>query len=92
VRRDRILHARLVVGDRVIMGSDVPPEHYVKPEGLFVSVTAKTPADADRVFHALADRGTVTMPIAKTFWPTRFGMLVDRFGTPWMVSCEQSPD
>jgi PhnB protein len=90
--RDRILHARLVVGDRVIMGSDTPPESYVKPQGLFVSITVKTPAEADRVFAALADRGTVAMPIAKTFWSNRFGMLVDRFGTPWMVNCEQAPD
>jgi PhnB protein len=90
--RDRILHARLVVGDQVLMGSDTPPEYYAKPQGLCVSITVKTPADAERVFQALADKGTVTLPIATTFWSPRFGLLTDRFGTPWMVNCEQTPD
>ena len=47
------------------------------------------PAEAERVFHALAKDGTVRMPIQQTFWAARFGMLVDQFGTPWMINCEQ---
>ena len=46
------------------------------------------PAEAERIFHALADNGTVRMPIQQTFWATRFGMVVDKFGTPWMINCE----
>ena len=49
-------------------------------------------AEAERIFHGLADLGTVTMPIATTFWSPRFGMLTDRFGTPWMITTEQTPD
>ncbi len=45
-------------------------------------------AEADRVFHGLAEGGTVRMPIQKTFWAARFGMLTDRFGIPWMVNCQ----
>ena len=86
---ERILHARLVVGDQVLMGSDSPPESYAKPQGLYVSLHVDQPADGERIFQALADRGTVTMPFEKTFWAARFGMLVDRFGTPWMINCEQ---
>ena len=47
------------------------------------------PREAERVFHALSENGTVQMPIQKTFWAARFGMLVDQFGTPWMINCEQ---
>ena len=45
------------------------------------------PAEAERVFQALSEKGTVTMPIQETFWALKFGMLVDRFGTPWMINC-----
>jgi PhnB protein len=88
----RILHARLVVGDAVLMASDSPPEHYEKPSGLFVSIGVDDPAEADRIFYALAENGTVTMPIEKTFWAARFGMLVDRFGIPWMINCDGAAD
>lgn len=86
--RDRVLHARLIVGNTVIMGSDAPPEHYSKPQGLYVSLSVTDPAEAERIFNALADKGTIQMAFEKTFWAERFGMLVDRFGTPWMVNCE----
>lgn len=85
-----IMHARLVVGDQALMGSDAPPDRYQAPQGFYVSISVPTPADADRVFNALAEKGAVQMPIQKTFWSARFGMLVDRFGIPWMVNCEQA--
>jgi PhnB protein len=87
---DRILHARLVVGDAVLMASDTPPGHYERPSGLYVSIGVDDPVEADRIFYALAENGTVTMPIEKTFWAERFGMLIDRFGTPWMINCDQA--
>jgi PhnB protein len=80
--RDKIIHARLVVGDKVLMGSDAPPERYEPAKGFSVSLGIDKPADADRIFGALAENGTVQMPIQETFWAQRFGMLVDRFGTP----------
>ncbi|MDP8924632.1 MAG: VOC family protein [Chloroflexota bacterium] len=87
----RILHARLRVGDAVLMGSDSPPEHYARPQGLYVSLQVDDPAEADRIFRAPAEQGTVTMPFEPTFWAAGgFGMLVDRFGTPWMINCERA--
>jgi len=86
--RKKIMHARLTIGDQVLMGSDVPPGHYNQPQGFRVNISIKNPADAERIFKALADKGKVTMPLDKTFWAQRFGMLSDQFGIPWMINCE----
>ena len=85
--RNKIMHARLSVGNSTLMGSDAPPDHYTAPRGVQVNIGIDDPSEAERIFHALADQGTVNMPIQPTFWATRFGMLVDRFGIPWMVNC-----
>ncbi len=69
------------------MGSDCPPAYQEKPQGFSVSIHVQQPAEAERVFHALAENGTVKMPIGETFWAVRFGMLVDQFGIPWMINC-----
>jgi PhnB protein len=87
--RKQILHCRMSLGDTELMASDCPPDRYKKPEGFSVNLQIKQPAEAERVFHALAEKGTVVMPIAETFWAARFGMLVDRFGIPWMINCER---
>jgi PhnB protein len=87
--RNKIMHARLIMGDKVLMGSDAPPDRYEVPKGFSVSLSVDDPAEAERVFHALAEKGTVQMPIQETFWAVRFGALVDRFGIPWMVNCEK---
>jgi len=88
--RDRIMHVRLVVGEAVLMGSDSPPELFEAQKGMYVSLNIDSPAEAERIFHALAEGGSVRMPIEETFWAARFGMLVDRFGTPWMINCEKA--
>jgi PhnB protein len=88
--RSKIMHARLRLGDEVLMGSDAPPDRYQPMQGFSVTLGIQDPAEAERVFHALSERGTVQMPIEKTFWALRFGMLVDQFGTPWMINCEQA--
>lgn len=88
--KDKIMHARITVGDEVLlMGSDAPPQMYEPMTGMSVAVSIDKPADADRIFAALAEGGTVRMPIQETFWAQRFGMLTDQFGTPWMVNCER---
>ncbi len=87
----KVLHAHLTAGNTVLMGSDSPPAHYTEPKGFSVSVQVKTIEEAERVFHALAENGTVRMPIGPTFFSPRFGMLVDQFGIPWMVNCEGQP-
>ncbi len=87
--RKKILHARLVAGNQVLMGSDAPPGRFQKPQGFSVSVSVDDPAEAERIFRVLAENGKLTMPIQETFWALRFGMLVDQFGIPWMVNCEK---
>ena len=88
--RNKIIHARLIVGDDVLMGSDAPPDRYEASKGFSVTLGVDNPAEAERVFNALAEKGTVQMPIQETFWAVRFGMLVDRFGIPWMINCEKA--
>lgn len=88
--RDKILHARMIVGDAALMASDAPPGSYEQPKGFSVSFQVKEPAEAERIFQALAEDGTVQMPFQQTFWSVGFGMLVDRFGIPWMINCEQA--
>jgi PhnB protein len=88
--RSKVLHAHLDLGGgAVLMGSDAPPDRYLKPQGFSVSVTVDKPAEAERIFAALAEKGAVPMPIQQTFWAARFGMVVDRFGIPWMVNCNK---
>jgi PhnB protein len=87
--QDKIIHARMTFGDQVLMASDAPPEHYRPMQGFSVSLSVEEPAEADRIFKAFSEGGEVTMPIQETFWAHRFGMLVDRFGTPWMINCEK---
>jgi len=87
--RKKIIHARLQVGDKFLMGSDAPPERYRVPGGFSVTISPETVAEAERIFHALSENGTVHMPIQKTFFAARFGMFVDRYKIPWMVICEQ---
>ena len=85
---DKILHASMVVGDQRLMASDAPPGQYAKPQGLSVSISLNDRDKGERIFNALAEGGTTTMPFAKTFWASGFGMCTDRFGIPWMVNCE----
>jgi PhnB protein len=86
--QDKIMHARLAIGDRAIMASDSPPQFgAVKPSGFYVQLELSTPEEAERVFDALAEGGEIRMAYAQTFWARGFGMLVDRFQIPWMISC-----
>src|SRR5258706_2580260 len=88
--RDKIIHARMSVGDTELMGVDMAPENYTVPTGFTLSIQVKTPAEADRAFHAPAAKGKVRMALQQTFFSPRYGSLIDRFGIPWMVVCEQS--
>jgi PhnB protein len=84
---DRVLHANLVVGDQVIMASDNGAcTAYEGMKGFSVTLTYPEVAEAERVFNAFAEGGEVTMPFAETFWVERFGMVKDRFGTPWSIN------
>jgi len=86
--RAKILHASMEIGGTVLMASDAPPDRYEQPKGYSVSLTLKDTGEAERIFHALAEGGSVRMPIQQTFWAARFGMLVDKFAIPWMINCD----
>ena len=85
----RVMHVTLHVGDQVLQGADAPPGNFTKPAGFCVAVHYDEPADGERVFNALATGGKVQMPFQATFWAKGFGMLIDQFGTPWIVNAGQ---
>ncbi len=85
--RERIMHARVEIEGRLLMASDAMAGHpYTPMSGFSLTLVYATTDKARRVFDALAEGGTVRMPLQKTFWVESFGMVVDRFGTPWMVN------
>jgi PhnB protein len=85
--KDLILHASMTLDGHRLMASDSPPGMpFQKMQGIAVSLGYPTAEQGRRVFDALAEGGQVTMPYGKTFWADGFGMVVDRFGTPWMVN------
>lgn len=84
---DKIIHARLDVGGQMLLGCDALSDHYQQPQGFNVMAAVDDPGEAERIFATLARGGTVTMPFQETFWARGFGMVTDRFGTPWMVNC-----
>jgi PhnB protein len=65
------------------------PGEYKKPQSFCVMLRPKDDAEAERIFNALAEEGTVRIPIGETFWALRFGMVLDRFGIPWLINCEK---
>lgn len=85
---DKILHATLHIGDQEIMGSDVPPGRYTKPAGFGVTIASSDLVRIERIFKALAEGGSIDMDLQQTFWAPLFGMVTDRFGTPWMLNGE----
>ncbi len=88
--QNKVMHASLAIGDQILMAGDVAPDRYEKPKGFSLSLQIKSAAQAERVFNLLAKDGTVVLPLEKTFWAERFGMVVDRFGIPWLINCEGS--
>ena len=89
--QDKIIHARIDVGGTVLMASDAPSGRQAAMSGFSITFNTPDPTEADRVFQALSEGAAITMPIQETFWAKRFGMLTDRFGTPWMINCEKLP-
>ena len=87
--KNKIMHATLEARGHQLMASDMPPGMPHKGyEGFTLSVQGKSVEEGKRLFDALSAGGKVTMPFAETFWAKGFGMLVDKFGVPWMVNCE----
>jgi len=88
--QDKVMHGSLAIGGQVVMGGDVAPESYEAPKGFSLSLQMKSTAEAERIFNELSKDGRVTLALEKTFWAERFGMVVDRFGIPWLINCEGS--
>ncbi|MEO3387696.1 VOC family protein [Mesorhizobium sp. CAU 1741] len=87
--KDRIVHVTLVANGQTLMGSDAPSPHFTKPQGFSVTLTTDTSSEAERLYGALIEGGTVFMEMQETVWAERFAMFADRFGTPWMISCNK---
>jgi len=87
--QNRILHATLRLGDQELLGTDAFPDAYERPQSFFVTLGISELAKAREVFASLAEGGRVQMPFQETFWSAGYGVLVDRFGVPWEVNCEQ---
>jgi PhnB protein len=82
--KSRIVHATLA-------GADVPPDDYKKPEGFYLLVEPEDPSKAEILFTALSVGGKVVIPLQEMFWSVCYGSVVDKFGTPWEISCAEAP-
>jgi PhnB protein len=85
---NKIMHARFRIGETAVMASDGHCEGHPNFEGFCLSITAATASDAEFMFAALSDGGKVQLPLSKTFFSPRYGMVSDRFGVSWMVYVE----
>lgn len=85
---EKVMHARLRIGDAIVLISDGMCAGESKFEGFSLTLSLGSVEEVDRRFNALADGGQVRMPLDKTFFSPRFGMLVDKFGVGWIVLVE----
>jgi PhnB protein len=82
---DKVMHSSIRIGEQEIMASDGMTKEKQNFQGVSLTISVENDAEADRVFAALGDGGQVQMPMDKTFFASRFGMVADRFGVSWMV-------
>jgi PhnB protein len=82
---NKVMHMALRIGDSTVLASDGSCSGKASIQGISLSLTVRDDAEAERTFAALADGGQVSMPLGKTFFSSRFGMVADRFGVSWMV-------
>ncbi len=88
---DKVMHASFRIGETTVMASDGQCTGRPSFQGFSLSLTAPDAAEAERLFAALGDGGQVQMPLTKTFFSPRFGMVADRFGVSWMIYVAPSP-
>ena len=89
---DKIMHGSLTIAGQTLMVADAVPGGYEAPKGFSLSLQLESGAEAERIFSDLASGGSVVMPLEKTFWAERFGMVIDQFGVPWLINCEGSAE
>jgi PhnB protein len=88
--REKILHARVVIDGTPLLGGDALPGTYEAPKGFSILIHPRDVDEAERLFHALAENGTIRMPLQETFWSPRFGSVKDQFGIEWTINYEKS--
>lgn len=88
---DKVMHACMTIGNQDLMGSDAVSQYcpYEPLKGISIALHPSSLEEAERVFAALSDGGTVQMPLEKTFWAARFGTCTDKFGVPWMLNLDK---
>jgi PhnB protein len=87
--KNAVMHTRLLIGDDVLMGADSPPDRFIPGQGYSLAINVTDTAEAERIYKALSEKGTVQMPLQETFWAKSFAMFVDQYGIPWMINCEK---
>ncbi len=87
--KNAILHARMSIGETVLMGADVPPDRFQPMRSAYLSLTVESNEEAERIYALLSDGGQIFMPMEETFFAFRFAMLRDKFGTSWMIVHER---
>lgn len=88
-RHHLVMHAQLSIGTQIMMGADMPPDCFKQMSGggsIALTLNYDTPEEAERIFSALVEGGSINMAIGPTFWAQRFGALTDKFGTPWLIN------
>jgi PhnB protein len=86
---NNVIHARITIGGTELMASDVPPERFQPMCSFDLSLSVDSDEEAERIYALLSDGGEIFAPMAETFFAHRFGMLTDKFGTPWMIIHER---
>lgn len=86
---DKLLYISMTLGGVTIVGGDLPPGMYVKPQGFGIMLNMTDVGDAERVFQTLSEGGNVNVPLGETFWAAKYGYVTDRFGIAWEVNCEK---
>ena len=87
--KDKVLHARITLGETALFGADVPPDRFKPMRSAYLTLSVDSIAEAERIYALLADGGEVIMPITETFFALRFAMLRDKFGILWMLIHER---
>jgi PhnB protein len=87
--KQKIMYARMSLGETDLMASDVPPDRFQPMRSVYLSLSVPSTAEAERIHALLSDGGQIYMPMAETFFAFRFSMLRDKFGTSWMIIHER---
>ena len=89
--KNAVVHARIAIGETVVMGADIPPDRFQPMRSAYLSLLVTSIDEAERIYALLSEGGQIFMPMEETFFAHRFAMLRDRFGTSWMLLHERAP-